>query len=436
MNAGDELRLRFRRRRRRPTGWTRDFVLVGDGWEKDGDYNTSFSKTVLPLPSPRSSRLRGIARPARARRRSRLPAASRRTGRRIHTRFVTPRAFLDGLAVNARAATSGRCGWSRSARASGVVWAVVLVASLVARRRCSAISRSVRRRRRGGRRADALARYGFRARGSQRSGSASTSMHQAPTFDARLDHIMPQVASMGAAVAVADFDRDGWQDFYVTNSAEGSLNRLYRNQGDGTFKDVAPAMGVADVNRAGTGVSMGAVWGDYDNDGYEDLFLYKYGRPELFHNDAGPSVHARSRARRPAALGQRQQRRLARLRPRRPARSVPRRLLARGRRSLASEDDADHAGELRVREERRPQVPVPQPRRRHVRGRRPRRSGIDSPPLDAGGRPPPICCGTGYPDLFLANDYGVSELYRQSRRQAVRRGRPRRPASAARRRAA
>ena len=92
---------------------------------------------------------------------------------------------------------------------------------------------------------------------------------------------------MGAAVAVADFDRDGWQDFYVTNSGEGSLNRLYRNQGDGTFKDVADAMGVADVNQPGTGVSMGAVWGDYDNDGYEDLFLYKYGRPELFHNDRG-----------------------------------------------------------------------------------------------------------------------------------------------------
>ena len=98
---------------------------------------------------------------------------------------------------------------------------------------------------------------------------------------------MPQVASMGAAVAVADFDRDGWQDLYVTNSAEGSLNRLYRNKGDGTFKDVAAQMGVADVNRAGTGVSMGALWGDFDNDGYEDLFLYKYGRPELFHNDGG-----------------------------------------------------------------------------------------------------------------------------------------------------
>ncbi len=46
-------------------------------------------------------------------------------------------------------------------------------------------------------------------------------------------------------------------------------------------------MGVADVNQPGTGVSMAAVWGDYDNDGYEDLLLVKWGRPELYHNDAG-----------------------------------------------------------------------------------------------------------------------------------------------------
>jgi hypothetical protein len=46
-------------------------------------------------------------------------------------------------------------------------------------------------------------------------------------------------------------------------------------------------LGIADLNHAETGVSMGAVWGDYDNDGYEDLFLYRWGRPELFHNDAG-----------------------------------------------------------------------------------------------------------------------------------------------------
>ena len=65
------------------------------------------------------------------------------------------------------------------------------------------------------------------------------------------------------------------------------MNRLYRNQGDGTFRDVAGPLGVADLNRPGTGVSMGSLWGDYDNDGYEDLLVYKWGRPELFHNDAG-----------------------------------------------------------------------------------------------------------------------------------------------------
>jgi hypothetical protein len=96
---------------------------------------------------------------------------------------------------------------------------------------------------------------------------------------------MEQVASMGAAVSVVDFDRDGWQDFYVVNSKEGSRNALYRNLGNATFEDVAEKVGLADLNMPGTGVSTGAVWGDYDNDGYEDVFLYKWGKPELFHND-------------------------------------------------------------------------------------------------------------------------------------------------------
>ncbi len=112
-------------------------------------------------------------------------------------------------------------------------------------------------------------------------------VHQGPTLDPKLASIMPEVASMGASVSIVDFDRDGWPDIYVTNSAEGSKNHLYRNMHDGTFKDVAGELGIADVNQPGTGVSMGAVWGDYDNDGYEDLFLIKWGRPELFHNDHG-----------------------------------------------------------------------------------------------------------------------------------------------------
>ena len=129
-------------------------------------------------------------------------------------------------------------------------------------------------------------RFGFRLVESAKAMGIDFT-HQGPTFDAKLAHIMPQVASTGAAVSVVDVDRDGWQDLYVTNSGENSLNRLYRNLGDGRFTDIAGAMGVADVNRDGTGVSMGAVWGDYDNDGYDDLLLYKYGRPELFHNEQG-----------------------------------------------------------------------------------------------------------------------------------------------------
>ncbi len=133
---------------------------------------------------------------------------------------------------------------------------------------------------------EALDRYGFVLREvSAAAGIRFT--HRPPALDPKLEHIMPAVAGFGAAVSVVDFDRDGWQDLYVTNSAVGSRNALYRNARDGTFEDVADRLGVADVNRPGTGVSMGAIWGDYDNDGYEDLFLYKWGRPELFHNDAG-----------------------------------------------------------------------------------------------------------------------------------------------------
>jgi len=131
-----------------------------------------------------------------------------------------------------------------------------------------------------------LARHGFFLQEVSKQAGVNF-VHQAPTLDPKLEHIMPQVASMGASVSIVDFDRDGWPDIYVTNSKEGSKNALYHNNHDGTFTDVAEQMGIADVNKEGTGVSMGAVWGDYDNDGYEDLLLIKWGKPELFHNDHG-----------------------------------------------------------------------------------------------------------------------------------------------------
>jgi hypothetical protein len=131
-----------------------------------------------------------------------------------------------------------------------------------------------------------LARHGFYLEEVSHAAGINF-VHQSPKLDPKLDPIMPEVASMGASVSIVDFDRDGWPDIYVTNSAIGSKNALYHNMHDGTFKDVAGDLGIADVNQEGTGVSTGAVWGDYDNDGYEDLFLIKWGRPELFHNDQG-----------------------------------------------------------------------------------------------------------------------------------------------------
>jgi enediyne biosynthesis protein E4 len=133
---------------------------------------------------------------------------------------------------------------------------------------------------------DPRARYGFRLTEVSRSAGVDF-VHEPPTLDPKLAHIMPQVAALGAAVSVADVDGDGRPDIYVTSSGEGSKNRLYRNRGDGTFDEVAERFGVADVNRPDTGVSMGAIFGDYDNDGFEDMLLYRWGRPELFRNDGG-----------------------------------------------------------------------------------------------------------------------------------------------------
>ena len=64
----------------------------------------------------------------------------------------------------------------------------------------------------------------------------------------------------------SDYNRDGWPDLYVVN--DFGRKNLYRNQGDGTFTDVAPQAGVEDI-----GAGMGVCWLDYDNDGAEDLYV-------------------------------------------------------------------------------------------------------------------------------------------------------------------
>jgi hypothetical protein len=99
MNAGDELRLSFTvppMQTGGVKGVTRDFVLVGDGWVKDGDYNTSFSKTVLPLPRHHHPGY-DAASPALELEDDPVYRQHARDWQTYHTRFVTPQVFLGGL---------------------------------------------------------------------------------------------------------------------------------------------------------------------------------------------------------------------------------------------------------------------------------------------------------------------------------------------------
>lgn len=94
--------------------------------------------------------------------------------------------------------------------------------------------------------------------------------------------------SMGAGVALIDYDRDGLLDIYFVNGAtlpglskadSRFWNRLYRNLGGGKFEDVTVKAGVQ-----GVGYGMGAAVGDFDNDGYSDLFIANLNRNTLYRN--------------------------------------------------------------------------------------------------------------------------------------------------------
>ena len=94
MNAGDELVLRFSAPPPPPPGWTRDFVLVGDGWVKDGDFNTANSRTVTPLPAHAMRHYGGPDQPL-----EQDPVFRQHMNdwRIFQTRYVTPAAFERGL---------------------------------------------------------------------------------------------------------------------------------------------------------------------------------------------------------------------------------------------------------------------------------------------------------------------------------------------------
>ena len=128
----------------------------------------------------------------------------------------------------------------------------------------------------------------------------------------------------GAGCAFLDYDNDGWMDIYLVNSGTCDFynpkpplrNALYRNNRDGTFTDVTEKAGVA----AG-GYGMGVAVGDYDDDGFPDLYVTQYGRSILYHNNGDGTFTDVTEKAGVAAPGWSIQRRLVRLRQRRPPRS-------------------------------------------------------------------------------------------------------------------
>jgi enediyne biosynthesis protein E4 len=117
-------------------------------------------------------------------------------------------------------------------------------------------------------------------------------------FQGRASHTAKKylIETMGSGVALFDYDNDGRLDIFFVNgaplsdpTAKGTIpqktgpeywNRLYHQKKDGTFEDVTEHAGLQ-----GVGYGMGVAAGDYDNDGYEDLYVTAYGGNRLYHNN-------------------------------------------------------------------------------------------------------------------------------------------------------
>ena len=108
----------------------------------------------------------------------------------------------------------------------------------------------------------------------------------APTIYGGIDRKDYIVETMGCGCAFFDYDNDGWMDIFVLcgtrfpGAPAGATNRLYKNNRDGAFSDVTAKAGLLR-----TGWPSGVCVGDYDNDGFEDLFITYWGENVLYHNN-------------------------------------------------------------------------------------------------------------------------------------------------------
>jgi enediyne biosynthesis protein E4 len=93
------------------------------------------------------------------------------------------------------------------------------------------------------------------------------------------------VETFGSGVAWIDYDNDGFQDLYFVNGAPGTANVLYHNNKDGTFTDVTRSAGVAGEGAGPTAYKTGVSVGDYDNNGFMDLYVTAFGPNVLYRNN-------------------------------------------------------------------------------------------------------------------------------------------------------
>ncbi len=105
------------------------------------------------------------------------------------------------------------------------------------------------------------------------------------------------IETTGTGVAILDYDNDGWPDIFIVNgttlesTTSAPSNHLYRNNHDGTFTDVTSKAGLT-----ANGWGQGACVGDYDNDGWDDLYVTYYGKNRLYHNEHGVFVEVAEKA--------------------------------------------------------------------------------------------------------------------------------------------
>jgi hypothetical protein len=104
---------------------------------------------------------------------------------------------------------------------------------------------------------------------------------------ASAEHYLPE--TIGPGCAFLDYDNDGWMDIFLVNSGPSDFftpqkplrNALYHNNHDGTFTDVTDKAGLAETKSFGMGVAVG----DYDGDGWPDIYVTAYGHNTLYHNN-------------------------------------------------------------------------------------------------------------------------------------------------------